>query len=165
MSLMFRFRDLVRPRLEILKEVGIEPGFSVLDFGCGPGGYISPLAGLIGPSGSIYALDVNPLAIKSVQSLARKKKLDNVTTIQADCATGLPDSSVDIALLYDVFHHLSQPRDVLAELYRILKKGGVISVSDHHLTEDKIISGITGTGLFRLVKKGQKVHNFSPLKE
>lgn len=40
MSLMFKVRDLLRPRLDVLQEAGIESGFSVLDFGCGPGGYI-----------------------------------------------------------------------------------------------------------------------------
>jgi len=44
MSLGFKVRDLLRPRSDVLKEAGIESGFSVLDFGCGPGSYIAPLA-------------------------------------------------------------------------------------------------------------------------
>jgi 2-polyprenyl-3-methyl-5-hydroxy-6-metoxy-1,4-benzoquinol methylase len=44
MSLMFKFRDFFKPRGKILEEVGIRPGFKVLDFGCGPGGYILPVA-------------------------------------------------------------------------------------------------------------------------
>ena len=40
MTLAFRIRDLLRPRLDVLKEAGIEPGFSILDYGCGPGSYI-----------------------------------------------------------------------------------------------------------------------------
>jgi len=42
MSLVFKVRDLLRPRSDVLKEAGIEPGSVVLDFGCGPGGYIAP---------------------------------------------------------------------------------------------------------------------------
>lgn len=48
MTLIFRIRDFVRPRMDLLKEAGIEPGFCVLDYGCGPGSYIAPLAQLVG---------------------------------------------------------------------------------------------------------------------
>jgi ubiquinone/menaquinone biosynthesis C-methylase UbiE len=160
MSLMFRLRDLVKPRGDVLQEVGIQPGFQVLDFGCGPGGYILPLARLIGPSGKIYALDINPAALLAVKSLAVKHKMGNLATILSDGATGLPDGSVDTVLLYDVLHHLKNPDAVLAELHRILKPEGTLSVSDHHLTEEDITSRISGKGLFRLSRKG-KVYNFS----
>jgi ubiquinone/menaquinone biosynthesis C-methylase UbiE len=160
MSLMFKLRDLVRPRGNILKEVGIKPGFQVLDFGCGPGGYILPLAKLTGEPGKIFALDMNPAAILTVKSLAAEHKLTNLQTILSDGATGLPDGSIDVVLLYDVLHHLKNLDAVLTELRRILKADGILSVSDHHLTEEDITSRISGTGLFRLSRKG-KVFNFS----
>jgi len=59
MSLIFKVRDIFRPRLDVLKEAGIESGFCILDYGCGPGSYIAPLVKLIGPSGKIHALDIN----------------------------------------------------------------------------------------------------------
>jgi ubiquinone/menaquinone biosynthesis C-methylase UbiE len=99
--------------MNILKEVGIKPGFQVLDYGCGPGSYIIPLAELVGESGKVYALDIHPLAIRKVQDIASKKRLANVETILSDCQTGLPDNSLDVVLLYDVFHHLSDPDGVL----------------------------------------------------
>jgi ubiquinone/menaquinone biosynthesis C-methylase UbiE len=160
MSLMFKLRDVIRPRGNILKEVGIKPGFQVLDYGCGPGGYILPLAKLTGATGKIYALDMNPAAILTVKSLAADHKLANVQTILSESATGLPDGSIDIALLYDVLHHLKSPDNVLAEIHRILKPDGILSVSDHHMDEKDITFKISGMGLFRLSKKG-KVFNFS----
>ena len=48
MSLMFKVRDVVATRMRVLEEVGIEPGFRVLDYGCGPGSYTPPLAELVG---------------------------------------------------------------------------------------------------------------------
>ena len=66
MSLMFKVRDFFRPRLDVLKEAGIESGVCILDYGCGPGSYMVPLAKLVGPAGKIYALDIHPLAIKKV---------------------------------------------------------------------------------------------------
>jgi ubiquinone/menaquinone biosynthesis C-methylase UbiE len=50
-----------------VKEVGIREGFSVLDFGCGPASYVKAVAELVGKSGKIYALDINPLA-RAMQS-------------------------------------------------------------------------------------------------
>jgi len=161
MSCMFKLRDLVSPREAILKEVDIQPGFRVLDYGCGPGGYIVGTAKMVGESGKVYALDLHPLAIQRVQSIARKKQLANVETIHSDCKTGLPDNSVDVVLLYDVFHGLSNPQVILAELHRVLRKDGTLSFSDHHMDEDAIISGVTGGQLFRLVSKGERTYSFS----
>jgi len=87
MSMTYKLRDFSLPRMNILKEVGIKPGFHVLDYGCGPGCYIIPLAELVGKSGKIYALDIHPLAIQSVQNTATKKQLTNVETIHSDCKT------------------------------------------------------------------------------
>jgi ubiquinone/menaquinone biosynthesis C-methylase UbiE len=157
---MYRFRNFIVPRKNILKEAGLEEGFHVLDYGCGPGSYILPLADLVGPSGKIYALDIHPLAIKIVGKHAAKKHLVNVMTIRSDGQTGLPDQSLDAALLYDVFHDLEQPGMVLKELHRVLKPGGILSFSDHHLREQEIVSGVTKEGLFRFAKKGQKTYSF-----
>jgi ubiquinone/menaquinone biosynthesis C-methylase UbiE len=111
-------------------------------------------------SGKIYALDVNPLAIKSVKALAARHKLANVATILSDGPTGLRDTSVDAALLYDILHHLKNAGNILKELHRILKPDGILSVSDHHMKADDITSRITGTGLFQTGPKG-KTLNFT----
>jgi ubiquinone/menaquinone biosynthesis C-methylase UbiE len=160
MALTYKFRDLFLPRKNILKEVGLMLGFHVLDYGCGPGSYIIPLAELVGKSGKIYALDIHPLAIQKIQKIASKKKLTNVETILSDCKTGLQDDSIDVVLLYDTFHDLSDPNGVLEELHRTLKPNGILSFSDHHMKEDEIISKVTSGGLFRLSRKGKKTYTF-----
>jgi ubiquinone/menaquinone biosynthesis C-methylase UbiE len=161
MSLMFKLRDIIRPRKNVLKDAGIQPGFRVLDFGCGPGGYILPLAHLTGKSGKIYALDYNPQAIRAVEAIAARKNLNNIETIISDGPTGLPDGSLDTVLLYDVFHEVKKQDDILKELHRILKPEGFLSMNDHHMQEAEIIAGITGSGYFKLLRKGKKVYNFS----
>jgi ubiquinone/menaquinone biosynthesis C-methylase UbiE len=161
MSLSYKVRDFLRPRLDILEEAGIKTCFQVLDYGCGPGSYVLPVIRLIGDIGTLFALDVNPLAIKAVQRLASKKGMSNVRVILSDCATGLPTAGIDVALLYDILHDLENCAEVLAELHRILKPEGILSVSDHHLQEDEIISRVIQGGLFKLKSKGNKTLSFS----
>jgi ubiquinone/menaquinone biosynthesis C-methylase UbiE len=161
MSLMFKVRDIFRPRLDLLKEAGIESGFCMLDYGCGPGSYIVPLAELVGPSGKIYALDINPLALKEVKKIAAREGIENIETIESDCNTRLSDNHVNVVLLYDTFHDFSQPDDVLRELHRVLKSGGTLSFSDHHMKEKDIIERVTHTGMFKLSKKGKRTYSFS----
>jgi ubiquinone/menaquinone biosynthesis C-methylase UbiE len=161
MSWFFKFRDFFQPRKEVLAEVNLEPGFKILDYGCGPGSYAVVAANLVGEKGMVYALDIHPLAIKQVQKTVARKGLANIEAILSDCATGLPDESIDVALLYDTLHDLGKPDKVLAELHRVLKPDGILSFSDHHLKESEIISRVTGKDLFKLSKKGKKVYNFA----
>jgi len=161
MSVGYKFRDFFLPRINILEEVGIKQGFHVLDYGCGPGGYIIPLTKLVGESGKIYALDIQPLAIQKVQDIASKRQLTNVETILSDCRTGLPDNSLDVVVLYDAFHHLNDSGMVLKELYRVLKPDGILSFSDHHMKENEIVAAVTNGELFHLLKRGQRTYTFS----
>ena len=162
MSLFFKLRDLLVPRKKILEEAGLTLGDRVLDFGCGPGGYISDTADIVGELGQVYALDVHPLAIARVQNLAARRGLTNVETIQSDCRTGLAHESLDVVLMYDVFHMLDEPQAVLAEMHRVLKPDGILSFSDHHMDEESIITGVTNCRLFELVEKGSKTYAFVP---
>ena len=161
MSLLFVLRDLLLPREKVLEEVPIQQGFHILDFGCGPGSYAIAAARKVGEAGKVFALDIHPLAIEMVQRKAVKKGLTNIETILSDCKTGLPDRSIDVALLYDTFHDLSEPDAVLAELHRVLKQDGALSFNDHHIKEEeKIIASVTRGDLFHLLNKGERVYNF-----
>ena len=160
MCLVFTIRDLIRPREEILKEVSIQPGFYVLDYGCGPSSYTMIAAQQVGETGKVYALDVHPLAIQRVQRAASKKGLNNIETIRSDCATGLDDNSVDVVMLYDTFHLLGDQDAVLRELHRVLKPNGILSFSDHHMKGKEIVSEVTSNGLFRLSEKGKRTYTF-----
>ena len=104
MALAYKLRDFRLPRKIILEEVGIRPGFRVLDYGCGPGAYVFPTAQLVGEAGKVYALDRHPLAIESVKKIVSKRQTSNVETILSDCQTGLPDNSLDAVLSLSLIH-------------------------------------------------------------
>ncbi len=164
MAAEFKIRDHFHPRQEIIEEVGLKTGFQVLDYGCGPGGYVSPVSRAIGLSGALYALDAIPIALEMVNKIVAKNKLKNVKTILSDCATGLKNEKLDVVLLYDVFHDLSDQNAALNEFYRVLKPNGQLSFSDHHMQENDITSKITEAGLFKLQKKKQHTYSFIKVK-
>ncbi|MBW1674701.1 MAG: class I SAM-dependent methyltransferase, partial [Deltaproteobacteria bacterium] len=117
-------------------------------------------ARLVGKSGKVYALDIHPLSIERIQDIASEKGGRNIETICSDCATGLEDGSIDVALLYDTFHNVTDPDGVLKELHRILKLNSIVSFSDHHMKEDEIVSEITKKGLFKLSRKEKRSYIF-----
>lgn len=161
MALGFKVRDALKPRKNIISEVGLKEGFHVLDYGCGPGGYVLATSEAIGLSGKLYALDINPLALEMVNQIVKKNNLKNVVTILSDGATRISNEELDAVLLYDVFHDLHSPEFVLKEIHRILKPLGVLSFSDHHLEEDAIISRVIESDLFEFQRKGKYTYTFS----
>jgi len=109
----FKVRDFFNPPIKILKELDIKPGHYVLDFGCGPGSFSFAASRLVGSNGKVYALDINPLAIGKIKKIAIKKRFDNLQTILSDCKTGLDDNSIDLILLFDIYHELDGGFQVL----------------------------------------------------
>jgi ubiquinone/menaquinone biosynthesis C-methylase UbiE len=164
MSFGYVFRDLWHGNLRAkLEKIGIGEGQTVLDFGCGPGSYTIPAAQIVGERGKVYALDIQPLAIKAVEKKARKKKLANITTILSDRDTGLPDESVDVVLLYDTIHGIKGKPALLKELYRVLKRDGFLLVTDHHLKANEMLEIVAGTGLFSLREQDKGLLNFKKI--
>lgn len=116
-----------------LKSAGLKPGQKVLEIGCGPGFFTIPAAKIVGEKGTVYALDIHPLAMERVQEKVRKEGITNVKTILADASqTGLPDQSMDLAFLFGIVHSINEILEaVLDELYRVLKLGGILSIKTH----------------------------------
>jgi ubiquinone/menaquinone biosynthesis C-methylase UbiE len=154
-------RNMFMPPDKMLAEVEIKPGSHVLDFGCGPGVFTTMIAGKIGPLGTVYALDINPLAVNMVERKARKKNLVNIRTIHSDCSTALPEDCLDHVICFDVFHCLDNHEEVLMELHRVLKPEGIMYFSDHHLKEIEILQRLTTRGLFKFKANGGWTFSFT----
>lgn len=161
MKLSYKARDLIKPRQILLSEVPIKPGDMVLDYGCGPGSYSFIVAKIVGPTGRVYALDIHPLAVKHVENLVRNRSIENIQTILSACDTGLKDKHVDVILLFDIFHMFDDPNRILKELHRVLKSEGILSFSDHHMSAESIVDGMTGNRLFKLIGSGEYIHSFA----
>jgi len=149
---VIRVRDLIRPPAKVLLDVGVSAGMTLLDFGCGPGGFSLAAAKIIGPAGQVYALDVQQAALESARRAAIRRGISNLHPIPADQVSQISQESVDMTLLYDVLHIPSEPaatREILLSIHRVLKPDGVLSVSDHHLQEATLLTQVAGSGLYR----------------
>ncbi len=148
MAIEFAVRDWFKPPVKILREAGLREGATVLDFGCGPGGFSIAAARIVGHSGTVYALDIHPLALDFVRKKAKSANLDNVRIAEGRELRTIPSGSCDMVLVYDVLHDLDEPEPYLREFNRVLKADGLLSVSDHHLKEVEIVGVITKHKLF-----------------
>ena len=160
MGLITALRDFFSPPDDILAEADIQPGYRVLDYGCGLGSFTLVAAQLAGAEGKVYAIDIHSLALHKVQKAARKRGFSNIETIQSDCITELDSNSVDVVLFYYVLHWLSDPDSVLGELRRVLKLEGHLSFRDSYMKENETLASVTGRRWFRLIGKGKKTRRF-----
>jgi SAM-dependent methyltransferase len=127
-------RRYMRP---ILNRVGIQPGERILELGPGPGIFTVEAAQRVGPAGRLIAVDIQPEMIAQVEDRVQEAGLTNVETHVAD-AYHLPldDASVDRAFLVTVLPEVPDQARALAELRRILKPGGLLSITEEFFDPD-----------------------------
>jgi SAM-dependent methyltransferase len=125
----FRAGGPEMPRLR--HELTLAPGMSVADVGAGRGEMTAALAAEIGPSGRVYATDIDPEALEQIRTRVVAAELRNVTILQARARdTGLPTSCCDAVVLRRVYHHLSDPAATNLDLLRALRPNGVLAIID-----------------------------------
>jgi ubiquinone/menaquinone biosynthesis C-methylase UbiE len=119
-------KELTQERLKclgnIVKELGIKPGYYVLDIGSGTGVLLPFLIAEVGNEGKIVALDFSAEMLVQAQA---KNFPPIVRFAQADVlAIPLPDSSVDLAICNSAFPHFNDKVNALREIARVLRNNG-----------------------------------------
>jgi ubiquinone/menaquinone biosynthesis C-methylase UbiE len=122
--------------LSILQQMGVSRGQNVLDFGCGYGICTIPAARIVGEQGKVYALDKDREALDGLMQRAESAGLRNISRMETsgELEIGLTDESVDVVILFDVFHSFYFPtaedrRRLLAEIRRVMKPAAFLSIS------------------------------------
>lgn len=110
--------------------VGVRAGSAVIDVGCGVMGVLHVLAERAGAGGRVVGLDRAPRMVEAGRRLAADRGLP-VEFIEADAAaTGLPDGSFDLVHARTLLLNVSNPREILTEMVRIARPGGVVAVQE-----------------------------------
>jgi ubiquinone/menaquinone biosynthesis C-methylase UbiE len=117
---------------QALDEIGIAKGSSAADIGAGSGAITWRLAERVGPTGKVYAVDIQARMLDLLRQNMAKRKLTNVETV-LNTATDpkLPPASVDLELMIDVYHEFNHPQEMLRHLREALKPGGRIVLLEY----------------------------------
>lgn len=113
----------------VLDRLGLKPGMVMADIGSGPGYFVLPAARRVGPTGRVYAVDVDQTMLDEVVKRTAAEGLGNVTPVLSqEDRLPLPDGVADTALLANVLHEVSRPDRLLGEVARVVRPGGSIVV-------------------------------------
>ena len=115
----------------VISALELRPGERVADVGCGPGYFTMPLAEAVGPTGKVWAVDIEPKMIERVQDHVTKRELHNVEPLLSrEDDPGLPEGVVDTVLIVNTYHHFNYRPVYVSKLKRALAPGGRIVIID-----------------------------------
>lgn len=124
-------REIYDQRHKIVQALGIPPGASVADIGCGTGLFTLLFAEAVGPSGRVFAVDIVKEFLRHIDQRLKQAGVTNVQTVLCtERSVELPPASIDLAFLCDTYHHFEFPRATMASVHRALRPGGELVLID-----------------------------------
>jgi ubiquinone/menaquinone biosynthesis C-methylase UbiE len=126
---MFQWRDTLEP---LIAPARIGPGLRVVDYGCGPGHMSVELARRVGPTGQVFAVDINPEFLERTRARAEREGFgDRVEALQTDGERlPLADGAADRVLCKNVLEYVPDPEGTAREFFRVLAPGGLAHATD-----------------------------------
>jgi ubiquinone/menaquinone biosynthesis C-methylase UbiE len=122
--------------LNVLK---IPKGASVADIGAGSGFITERLSARVGPTGRVFANDLQPQMLQILGRRLAQRNITNVTLVQGTIDDPKLDAaSVDLEIMVDVYHELSQPQAMLRRLRAALKPGGRLVLLEYRKEDPTI---------------------------
>jgi SAM-dependent methyltransferase len=154
----------------VLSKMGLKPGMTIGDVGCGNGFYTLAMAKAVGKEGVIHAVDIQPQMLRMLRTRTKKEKIDNVKPILGTIIDPkLPEDSCDLILCVDVYHEFSHPEHMLAAMRKALKKDGLLLLvefraedpkvpirPEHKMTKDQVFKELEANG-FKFEKEFDKL--------
>lgn len=131
-----------QPPDTVLKTIGIKPGMIIGEVGAGRGRYTVQIASRVGPSGIVYANDINKEVLEYLDRRCEEHGIKNVKTIHSKVTDPmLPDSALDMVIMVNVVHCLDKPVELLKNLEKTLKPDGFIAIVEGNLDKSPSSAG------------------------
>ena len=126
-------RDAWQEPERVMDSLGVTSGTIVADIGAGGGWFTIKLANRVGPTGLVYAEDIQREMIESINRRVNRTNLSNVETIIGTSNNPKIPTPVDAVLMVDVYGEVEDPIALLRNVIPQLKKGGRIGIVEHRL--------------------------------
>jgi predicted methyltransferase len=137
--LMRASRDREEDTKALLKALHLKPGQTVCDLGCGAGYYTLRMAKEVGKEGIVYAVDVQPEMLHLLALAAKSAMLKNIKPVLGNRVDPmLPRGELDLVLLVDVYHELSNPAETLQAIRASLKPKGRMVLAEYRLEDPSV---------------------------
>jgi len=158
---------------EVLRAIGIKQGQTIADIGSGGGYFAVQFAKAIGPSGRVYACDLDADFLDFLRRYSEKEGVTNLTTVHI--TRDVPDisnGSVDIIFMRNVVHHIKERTTYFRSTKHMLKPNGRLCIIDydgrgrffsfwrkfgHKVRKEEVIKEVVSSG-FHLLQD----HDFLP---
>ena len=122
-----------------LAALDLKAGMVVADIGAGSGYYTSRMAKLVGPSGRVFATDIQPGMLELLNRRIQSEGLGNVTPVLGGMEDPkLPEGAIDLAIMVDVYHELQNPQVFLQRLKPVFKPGGRLVLVEFRKEDPKV---------------------------
>jgi ubiquinone/menaquinone biosynthesis C-methylase UbiE len=122
-----------------LRLLRIRKGATVADIGAGSGYMTIRLARIVGPTGKVYASDIQAGMLTLIQQNVARAKLDNVAPVLgAIDDPKLPADSIDLAIMVDVYHEFSEPQKMLQRIREALKPDGRLVLLEYRAEDPAV---------------------------
>jgi ubiquinone/menaquinone biosynthesis C-methylase UbiE len=120
---------------KFFQELDLQKGISFLDVASGRGAYSLAVSDIIGPQGSVFAVDLWTEGIEILKTAAQERGIENITAFVSDVGRRIPveDQSIDVCLMSTVLHDFVDDRidrGVLNEIVRVVKPAGRLAVME-----------------------------------
>ena len=110
---------------KLVEALELKPGMVVADVGVGTGYFAFRMAPLVGETGKVLGVDIQPEMLERLKARAKRLKVANVHGILGrEKDPRLPEGGVDLALMVDVYHEFSYPYEMMVAIKKALKPGG-----------------------------------------
>jgi ubiquinone/menaquinone biosynthesis C-methylase UbiE len=115
----------------VMDVVGIRPGMVVGEAGAGRGYFTFKLARRVGPTGKVYANDIDEDALDHVRQVCREQGIANVETVVGEVEDPrFPVTGLELVIMVYALHDFSRPAAFLQNLKKYLKPGGLVVILD-----------------------------------
>jgi len=122
------------------RELDLKKGITFLDLACGRGAYSLKASEIVGPGGTVFAVDLWQQGIEQLKASAAEQNIQNIEAFVSDAGRYIPvnDQVVDVCLMATVLHDFVDDqisKQVLHEVVRVLKTDGMLAIVEFNKTD------------------------------